>query len=116
MKYPKHNYIRSTKLLRLVASLECQVCGFPHSQAAHTNWGSGKGRGIKGDDNAIAALCLKCHFEIDQGAHLSKQQRQEMWLKAHRKTISALVDAGKWPEGVPLPSISAYWEVLPQTD
>ena len=43
-------------------------------QAAHTNWGGGKGRGIKADDNLVAALCLHCHFEIDQGANLDKNQ------------------------------------------
>ena len=99
-----------------MAGLDCQHCGFPYSQAAHTNWGSGKGRGIKGDDNAIAALCLKCHFEIDQGANLSKEERQEMWYRAHKKTVSALVNAGIWPSEVPIPSISAYWEEQPQTD
>jgi hypothetical protein len=70
-------------------------------QAAHTNWGGGKGRGIKADDNLVAALCLKCHYKIDQSAHLSKDERKEMWLKAHIATIKALGD--KWPTEVPIP-------------
>lgn len=74
-------------------------------QAAHTNWGGGKGRGIKADDNLVAALCLKCHFEIDQGNTLSKEERQEKWLAAHKKTVYALIGAGLWPDDVPLPTI-----------
>ena len=98
----KHQYVRSKKLLKMVASLDCQSCGSGEMvQAAHTNWGGGKGRGIKADDNLVAALCLKCHYEIDQGVKLTKQERQDKWLKAHQKTISALQD--QWPVGVPMP-------------
>jgi len=101
---PKHKYIRSTKLLKAVAGLDCQHCGSGQMvQAAHTNWGHGKGRGIKADDNQIAALCLKCHYEIDQGKNLSRDERQAMWQAAHRKTVNALLRANEWPEDVPLP-------------
>jgi len=98
----KHQYVRSKKLLKMVASLDCQACGSGHMvQAAHTNWGGGKGRGIKADDNLVAALCLKCHYEIDQGKTLSKQERQDLWQEAHQKTVAALQD--QWPVGVPMP-------------
>jgi len=50
----------------------------------------------------VAALCLKCHYEIDQGKTLSKQQRQDLWQKAHIRTILALQN--DWPENVPLPT------------
>ena len=84
--------------------LSCQNCGMDNGvQAAHSNWHGGKGKGIKASDEYIAALCLKCHFEIDQGAHLSKDERQELWLKAHKATVQALGD--KWPPEVPIPSI-----------
>ena len=100
----KHSYVRSKKLLKLVASLDCQACGSGHMvQAAHTNWGGGKGRGIKADDNLVAALCLKCHYEIDQGKDLSREERQEKWLAAHMGTIHALTGAGLWPTDVPMP-------------
>jgi len=72
-------------------------------QAAHTNWGGGKGRGIKADDNLVAALCLHCHFEIDQGPNLDKNERQQLWNQAHQKTVDALTSAGRWPKDVPLP-------------
>ena len=103
-QYLKHQYVRSQKLLKLVAGLACQNCGIDNGvQAAHTNWGGGKGRGIKADDNLVAALCLKCHYEIDQGAHLSKDERQEMWSKAHQKTVNELVNNNQWPTDVPIP-------------
>jgi hypothetical protein len=100
----KHEYVRSKKLLKLVASLDCQCCGLGQMvQAAHTNWGGGKGRGIKADDNLVAALCLHCHFEIDQGANLDKNERQQLWNQAHQKTVDALTSTGRWPKDVPLP-------------
>jgi hypothetical protein len=102
MQYLKHQYVRSQKLLKLVAALSCQSCGMDNGvQAAHSNWGGGKGKGIKADDNLVAALCLACHYEIDQGAHLSKDERKEMWLKAHKSTIESLGD--RWPTEVPIP-------------
>lgn len=98
----KHKYIRSKKLLKLVAGLDCQACGSGEMvQAAHTNWGGGKGRGIKADDNLVAALCLRCHYEIDQGSKLSKEERMEKWQKAHNKTVNALRSV--WPVDIPLP-------------
>ncbi len=102
----KHQYIRSKPLLKLVASLDCQRCGSGSQvQAAHTNWGGGKGRGIKADDNLVAALCQTCHFEIDQGAKMSRAERQDAWTKAHIKTVKSLLDSGQWPEGIPVPEL-----------
>ena len=89
--FPKHQYVRDKTLLKKVAQLDCQHCGSGEMvQAAHSNWGGGKGRGIKADDNLVAALCLKCHWEIDQGVKLTKLERQEMWQKAHQRTMRAL--------------------------
>ena len=89
--FPKHQYVRNKALLKRVAQLDCQHCGSGEMvQAAHSNWGGGKGRGIKADDNLVAALCLKCHWEIDQGVKLTKLERQEMWQKAHQRTMRAL--------------------------
>ena len=98
----KHQYVRSKKLLKMVASLDCQACGSGHMvQAAHTNWGGGKGRGIKADDNQVAALCQKCHYEVDQGKDLSKEERQKMWTDAHKATIQTL--GADWPVNLPKP-------------
>ena len=95
--YPKNQYVRSKRLLNLVASLPCQKCGFHLSQAAHSNWAKhGKGRGIKASDEYTAALCYSCHAELDQGMCLSKEERQEMWDKAHEKTLKLLKERGLW--------------------
>jgi hypothetical protein len=67
-------------------------------QAAHSNWGHGKGMGIKSSDENIAALCLSCHYEIDQGHKLSQEERRDKWEKAHNRTVSALKQMGEWPD------------------
>jgi len=75
-------------------------------QAAHTNWGGGKGKGVKADDNLVAALCLKCHYEIDQGKELSREERQEKWQRAHMATVKKLYIQGAWPIDVPIPAFT----------
>jgi len=100
---PKFKYFRSKQHLKNVASLECQNCGVDnHTQAAHSNWVDlgGKARGIKASDEFTAALCVRCHFQIDQGTILSKEQRRELWEKAWRKTVAELQQSGKWPSEV----------------
>lgn len=109
MQYPKHKYVRSQKLLKLVAGLSCQSCGMDNGvQAAHSNWGGGKGRGIKADDNLVAALCQACHYEIDQGKDLSKEERQRKWAEAHIGTVLLLCKQRKWPIEVPLPFVAEF--------
>lgn len=99
---PKHQYVRSQKLLKAVSRLDCQCCGAGGpTQAAHSNWGGGKGRGIKASDNEIAALCFWCHYQIDQGKDLPKEERKERWTHAHLKTLHSLATAGLWPEEIP---------------
>jgi hypothetical protein len=99
---PKFHYFRSNKHLKNVASLACQVCGVEgQTQAAHSNQlKHGKGRGIKASDEYTAALCIRHHFLIDQGNSLTKEERVEMWDKAHQKTIKALIEQGKWPDEI----------------
>lgn len=107
MRYPKHDYIRSKKHLRAVASLDCQHCGSGNSvQAAHTNWGGGKGRGVKADDNLTAALCQDCHSQLDQGKDLSRDDRKQLWVNAHLKTVDKLQSLGLWDASIPVPNVS----------
>ena len=98
----KFYYFRSKKHLKNVASLPCQVCGLEGStQAAHSNQAKhGKGRGIKASDEYTAALCFKHHFLIDQGQSLTKEERVDMWDKAHQKTVNALIEQGLWPDEI----------------
>lgn len=84
---------RNQKLLEAVRELPCMHCGAQDGTvvAAHSNQlRDGKGRGIKAHDFRIAALCFKCHYELDQGSKLSKQERVDMWEDAHRATIGNL--------------------------
>ena len=100
--YLKTQYVRSKRLLEVVASLNCQNCGHYQSQAAHSNWHGGKGRGIKASDNYVAALCQSCHHNIDQGNELTKDERQTLWVNAHLKTLHYLLNTDQWPTNVPI--------------
>jgi hypothetical protein len=99
---PKFKYFRSKKHLKNVASLACQHCGLEGStQAAHSNQlKHGKGRSLRASDEYTAALCIRCHFILDQGSKLTKEERIDMWEKAHRKTIERLIELDLWPDEV----------------
>lgn len=86
---------RNKKLLEVVRQSPCQNCGAQDGTivAAHSNQlRDGKGRGIKADDFRIAALCFRCHSELDQGTKMSRAERVELWEEAHRKTVGWLFD------------------------
>ena len=86
---------RNTKLLEAVRALPCQHCGRADGTvvAAHSNQlRDGKGRGIKAHDYRIAALCFLCHSKLDQGAQMSRAEREEMWESAHRRTVGQLFE------------------------
>lgn len=75
MNYLKQPTFRSERWLRAVASLACVRCYREgHTQAAHRN--EGKSMGKKVDDCWTAALCDKCHAEIDQGKSMTKEERR----------------------------------------
>lgn len=105
MMIPKYKYFRSKEHLKNVASLPCQNCYIEgETQAAHSNWSDwgNKGRGIKASDEFTAALCQKCHMELDSGARLSKEQRRSLWQMAYQKTVNRLKANGKWPKELDL--------------
>lgn len=86
------NY-RNKRLLEAVREAPCQLCGKMDGTvvAAHSNQlRDGKGKAIKAHDFRIAALCFTCHASIDQGAHLTKAERIELWETAHRSTMGWL--------------------------
>ena len=88
---------RNKKLLELVRQSPCQTCGTQDGTvvAAHSNQlRDGKGRGLKAHDYRIAALCFRCHSELDQGTKMSKAERVESWEEAHRRTIGWLFESG----------------------
>lgn len=90
------NY-RNQSLLEKVRESSCQHCGADDGTivAAHSNQlRDGKGRSIKAHDYRIAALCFKCHYALDQGMALTKEERREMFEAAHRATIGWLFEMG----------------------
>ena len=109
----KFTYVRSKALLAACGTLNCQHCGQVNTgeahgkiDAAHSNQARhGKGGAIKASDVYIAALCRACHTAIDSGSVLSYARRSDIWDRAHRRTITALVMNELWPKGVAVPSI-----------
>lgn len=102
----KHQYVRSKKLLEACREIPCQWCGIADGTvvAAHSNaLAHHKGKAIKADDNRVASLCHRCHGELDQGSHLTKDERVELWTAAHERTVKELNRLGLWPANVPLP-------------
>ena len=96
---PKHQYVRSKKLMEAYRILPCQNCGREDGTVAgaHMNSLKGhKGMGIKADDSLCASLCSRCHLSIDQGYHLSDKERRDIWQKAHEKTVQELKNKGLW--------------------
>ena len=88
---------RNKKLLEIVRQSPCQHCGSQDGTvcAAHSNqMRDGKGKGIKAHDYRIAALCFRCHSELDQVSKMSRDERLQIWEDAHRKTIGWLFDNG----------------------
>ena len=70
---------RNKKLLEILRECPyCLSCGADNDGtvvAAHSNQlRDGKGRGIKAHDFRVAALCYKCHSELDQGSKLSREE------------------------------------------
>lgn len=89
---------RNKKLLETVREAPCMHCGSQDGSvvAAHSNsLSDGKGKGIKAHDFKIAALCFRCHYDLDQGSKMTKQERRDMWLNAHIKTIGWLFENDK---------------------
>lgn len=109
-RFQKFQYVRSKKLLRAIAGLECQNCGRSGcTQAAHSNWAEhGKGRGIKASDAYCAALCVTCHTRLDQGKDWTREERQQIWGDAWRRTVRTLLARGEWPMDVPVPDIRQF--------
>lgn len=104
--FPKFQYIRSPALLKACRLIPCQNCGRDDGTvvAAHSNQAKhGKGRSIKASDVFVASLCSACHAAVDQGAQMSRAERERMWNACHRQTLIVLVRGGLWPAGIPVP-------------
>lgn len=77
-----------------VASVEqCVLCGQYGIQVAHRN--EGRGLGQKSLPCNTAALCPACHFEIDSGRHLTRDERRARMDRAIVLTHEAMAKAGR---------------------
>jgi hypothetical protein len=93
---------RNDSLLAAVRQLPCVACGqVGKTQAAHSNQlRFGKGRGLKGSDAAIMALCASsfgkvgCHAELDQGSKMTKIEKQAFEYEHIALTLIALLESG----------------------
>ncbi len=79
--------MRSTKRLNEIRALPCVRCGYPHSQAAHSNFSEhGKGKGIKADDKYTIPLCNSCHQWFDHYRGMGLVESKEWFDKMLEKT------------------------------
>ena len=77
-----------------VASLECCVlCGRNGVQVAHRNYG--KGMGLKVPACETAPLCPECHYTIDSGRDLSRDERRALMDRAIVNTHTMLIAKGR---------------------
>ena len=85
---------RSKALLEAVRGLTCGNCGAQDGTvvAAHRN--QGKGMGIKVSDALVAALCFRCHYQLDQGKDLTRDGRRDMWDRAYIETMRQAIETG----------------------
>lgn len=93
------NY-RNRGLLDLAYHIDCTAripgsCIGGPGEPAHSNQSRhGKGVSIKAHDCFFASMCRGCHSEIDHGKRLSREERREIWQRAHDETLLKLFSQG----------------------
>lgn len=91
------NY-RNRKLLDLAYRIDCTVqipglCDGGPGEPAHSNQSRhGKGGALKAHDCFFASACRSCHRELDQGRRFSREEKFDLWQKAHERTLLALFE------------------------
>ena len=91
-----YSSVSKQKTIRTNATLDCQHCGASDGTvcACHSNQSRhGKGMGLKAPDSLVVALCHRCHYQMDNGKNLSKQERRDMWTEAYVKTMRTLIES-----------------------
>lgn len=84
---------RSRAWLSAVHDIEaCVLCGAWGVQAAHSN--QDRGMGQKSSDALCAALCPECHHQLDNGRHLTRDERRARMDRAIVLTIDQLARRG----------------------
>lgn len=82
---------RNRRLLDLCHGQRCQLqlpgcTGGRSSDApsvpAHANWLEfGRGCGHKAADTFVVPACPSCHYQLDAGTKLTKQEKKDAWLQ-----------------------------------
>lgn len=84
--------MRDAKRLAAIRKLPCVRCGYPHSQAAHSNSSKhGKGRGIKASDLYTVPLCYTCHAAFDKfelGTRKESEVMFDQWLEKTERMLN----------------------------
>lgn len=107
---PKFAHVRDLRLRTMCRSLCCQHCGASGPDAgvtwAHSNQQRhGKGKSIKACDRFVAALCQRCHMDLDQGSQMDERERLVMWTLAFVCTVRIAIQRGLWPRGIEVPDL-----------
>ena len=90
---PSRTPYRSRAWLAAVHEIEsCVLCGAYGVQAAHSN--QDRGGGQKASDCLTAALCPECHYDVDNGRRLSREERRARLDRAIVLTIDQLARRG----------------------
>lgn len=93
------NY-RDRKLLDLAYKIDCQVrlpgiCEGGPGEPAHSNQSRhGKGGALKAHDCFYASSCRACHRELDQGRTMNREEKFDVWQRAHEQTFLAFWQHG----------------------
>jgi ferredoxin len=88
---------REPKLLKLAKGKPCVMCYRDDGTvvAAHSNLlEHGKGMAMKAHDCMTAWLCMTCHSMVDQGKHLTKEEKRMFMLEAICKTHIQMWEQG----------------------
>lgn len=95
-----NGYYRDRALLDAVYQIDCTlqipgVCEGGPGEPAHSNQGRhGKGGSIKAHDCFVAAGCRACHRELDQGKRFTREEKADIWQRAHEQTLLQLFQQG----------------------
>ena len=77
-----------------VAELEtCSMCRGYGVQVSHRN--QGRGLGQKSPYWLTAAICPADHHAIDNGPHMTQDERRAAWNAAYVDTIDRLIRSGR---------------------
>lgn len=93
------NY-RDRALLDLAYQLNCtlqidEVCEGGPGEPCHSNQSRhGKGGSIKAHDCFFASGCRSCHRELDQGKRFTRDEKADIWQRAHDRTMLQLWEQG----------------------